>query len=364
MISFRSAALGCTELDACSSSGRHPMRTGFLMLISAFGLIASAIAPATGAALLGGEAVPAELSSAPTADAASANKDFGEVTVTGRRSELEPRVSAFVQQISGSYYDDGLARWIKPVCPRVTGLPQQEDEFILGRVSDIARAAGITLAGDKCRANLYILVTDQPTELLRGMEKRGHTFGNSPTNLVDSFISTPRAVRVWYDTNVISPEGQPLVQMSFPAVEREPGNGNNAGMMLNPSTGAQLRDGNSAKNASGATNAWSQSTHLSANVVSEIYRDIVVVDTTRLQALSREQIVDYIGMVALAEIKTGAHPDDAPTILKLLDDAPQDALTGISDWDRAFLKSLYSTEQKSKLQGALIAREMVRELVH
>jgi hypothetical protein len=175
-------------------------------------------------------------------------------------------------------------------------------------------------------------------------------------------------VRVWYDTNLMSPEGQPLVQMSFPAAEREPGNGNNGGMMLNPSTnpssGGQLQDSNSAKNASGATNAWSQATHLSSNVVAEIDRDIVVVDTTRLQALSREQIVDYVGMVALAEIKTEAHPADAPTILKLFDGAPEDALAGISDWDRAFLKSVYSTEQKSKLQRALIAREMVRELVH
>jgi hypothetical protein len=346
------------------------MRTGFLMLIPACGLIVSAVATAaaTDTAVVGGEAAPTEQSSAPTADAALANKEPGEVTVTGQRSELEPRVSAFVQQISGSYYDDGLARWIKPVCPRVTGLPQQEDEFILGRVSQIARAAGIPLAGDKCHVNLYILVTDQPTELLRGMEKRSHTFGNSPTNLVDAFISTPRAVRVWYDTTLISPEGQPLMQMSFPAAERQPGNGNNGGMMLNPSTnpstGGQLTVTDSAKNASGVTNAWSQATHLSVNVVSEIYRDIVVVDTTRLQALSREQIVDYIGMVALAEIKTGAHPHDAPTILKLFDGAPEDALAGISDWDRAFLKSLYSTEQKSKLQRALIAQEMVRELVH
>jgi hypothetical protein len=91
------------------------MRTGFLILIPAFGLIASAIAVAhaTGAAVVGGEVVPPQHSSAPTTDAALANKQPGEVTVTGQRSELGPRVSAFVQQISGSYYDDGLARWIK-----------------------------------------------------------------------------------------------------------------------------------------------------------------------------------------------------------------------------------------------------------
>jgi hypothetical protein len=131
------------------------MRIPLLTLIAAAGLIAFAAADRRAAS----QQPPA---SAVQAAAASADKPPGEVTVTGKRSELEPRVAAFVQQISGSYYDDGLARWTKPVCPRVTGLPQEEDEFILERVSDIARAAGIPLAGDKCHVNLYILVTDQP----------------------------------------------------------------------------------------------------------------------------------------------------------------------------------------------------------
>ena len=36
----------------------------------------------------------------------------------------------------------------------------------------------------------------------------------------------------------------------------------------------------------------------------------------------------------------------------------------MSDWDQAYLKALYVTDQKSTLQRALIANEMVREIVH
>jgi hypothetical protein len=53
---------------------------------------------------------------------------------------------------------------------------------------------------------------------------------------------------------------------------------------------------------------------------------------------------------------------DAPTILKLFDGASEAAPAGLTDWDRAFLKSLYATEQISKQQRGQIARHMVREI--
>jgi hypothetical protein len=68
-------------------------------------------------------------------------------------------------------------------------------------------------------------------------------------------------------------------------------------------------------------------------------------------------------MVSLAEIKPNPHLGDAQTILKLFAGAPQAAPAGMSDWDQAFLKSLYGTAHDSKLQRSLMMRSMVRELV-
>ena len=97
----------------------------------------------------------------------------------------------------------GVARWLKsPVCPLVSGLPAPEGEFVLERVSEIARTAGVPLAGEHCQANLYILVSSQPKALLEGMAKRNRafTFSTAGPFLIDEFIATPRPVRVWYDT--------------------------------------------------------------------------------------------------------------------------------------------------------------------
>jgi hypothetical protein len=274
-----------------------------------------------------------------------------------QRAELEPKITAFVNQIAGSNDDpEGLARWRKDVCPLVSGLPRQEAEFVLARVSEVARAAGTPLAGERCRANLYILVTRQPQDLLRAMEARNKsfTFGLAPSRLIDDFISTPRAVRVWYHTAERTPEGMPLLNLSGP-------NWNSTETAVGPGA-SQVADNQSPLNKAGA-DPWAQATHLTLNFVWDIFRVFVIVDRTRLPGISRGQIADYIAMVALAEINAEGPPADSPTILNLFDAAPQTAPTGISDWDQAFLKSLYVTEQKSNLQRDLIVREMVRQVV-
>ena len=95
----------------------------------------------------------------------------------------------------------------------------QDGEFVLERISQIAHAAGVPLGDEHCHPNLYILVTSQPEDLLKGMEKRnrGYTFGynpslraETPASVVDEFIKTPHAVRVWYNSNEKDAWGQAL----------------------------------------------------------------------------------------------------------------------------------------------------------
>jgi hypothetical protein len=111
-------------------------------------------------------------------------------------------------------------------------------------------------------------------------------------------------------------------------------------------------------------NRWSLDSHLAFNVILDIYRVFVIVDQTQVQEVSRGQLADYIGMVALAQLKSNPRLADAPSILRLFDGDPHTAPDGVSEWDQAFLKALYVTEQKSKLQETLVVREMVREIAH
>jgi hypothetical protein len=283
------------------------------------------LAAATLVAVLAGQAASAADTAAP----------LEEVTVTAHHTKLAPRIAAFVNQIVAVQNEDALPRWQRPICPLVSGLAREDGEFILGRVSEIAQAAGAPLAGEQCKPNLYILVSPKPTELLQAMAKRnyGFTFGNydpPPPSVIDSFITTPRPVRVWYTTQERSLQGIALI--------RRPGD---------PpphvaATGSLLTVGA----------MWS------------LERVFVVVDKARLSGVTRGQLADYVGMVALADLKPGAKLGDAATVLKLFDGAPQQAPTGLTDWDQAFLKSLYATDQKMKLQRSQIAHQMVRDMDH
>jgi len=311
-------------------------------------------------------AAPASSSSASSSSAPAPTVGRQPEVIIKGTAELAPKISAFVKQITAFNPNDpalGMARWQESVCPLVSGLSQREGDFILGRVSEIARAADVPLAGEHCRANLFILVNREPQALLRAMDKRNpvFTFGAATPSVIDHFIETPRAVRVWYHHLEKTPEGLPLLTISLPQLDdREalvPGPGGIPIAVPNPEPLPGV-------SSSGGSNIWAQASHLTLNTVWTIYRVFVVVDLTELQGVSLGQLADYAAMVGLAEVSPSAHLGDAPTILTLFDRTPQSAAAGMTDWDRAFLKAWYASEQKSKLQRSEIALEMVHDIAH
>jgi hypothetical protein len=326
-----------------------------------------------------------------------------EVTVTAHRLELEKRVAKFVTQIAATENgNEGLARWESPpVCPLVSGLPQHDGEYILERLTQIAIGAGVPLADENCRPNLYIMVTGQPEDLLRGMEKRNRrfTFGydpasrtETPASVVDEFIKTPLVVKAWYDTAEKDAWGQALSYC--PAADIAllecagigSGNFNSSSSTMSrgtsPSSAAMGPTTSSASMGTMATPASIQSecsaphfdpgqlyqcqravsTHISFNNMWWLSRVFVIVDQKQLHQVTLRQLADYVAMSGFAKLKPDAHPGDAPTILTLFNAAHEAAPSGLTAWDKAFLTALYATEQKSKLQRSQIARSMLREI--
>ncbi|HEY6455016.1 MAG TPA: hypothetical protein VIY90_06980 [Steroidobacteraceae bacterium] len=226
----------------------------------------------------------------------------------------------------------------------MSGLSQQEGEFILGRVSEIARTAGVPRAREHCRPNLFILVTADPKGLLQGWDNRNGmrrlVFGDATPFVTDEFIKTPRPVRVWYRTIMRTPEG------AAP----------NEGL----GTVAQVRG--SGLQGVKVYNDEERTSHILLSKIWAFEDVFVIADQARLHGVTLGQFADYVAMVAIAKLKPGARLGDAPTILKLFDGAPDAAPAGLTDRDQAFLKSLYATEQISKQQRGQIARQMVREI--
>jgi hypothetical protein len=258
-----------------------------------------------------------------TAGPAATPGTQSQATDDSRRAELYPKVSKYLSDAVAlepaylspqlHYPTEGvLIGWRDKVCPRLTGLPRQDGVLVLTRVLAVARAAGVRMGDKHCSPNLYIFVTSQPEELVKGLEKQNsyEMFGpRGVPYLLDQFVDTPRPVRVWY--NIYGRRG-PMATFT---------------------------------------------------------RVIVIVNETRLQGVKPGQLADFIAMVGLAEIKPGADLGNAPSILKLFDGGPETAPAGMSDWDQAFLKSLYSNSRAIPWKRQLgttdrLTLSMVSEIVH
>jgi hypothetical protein len=267
----------------------------------------------------------------------STSETVQEVTVTARRLNIAPAVREFVNQIADFGNGEELVRWDTPMCPTVMGLPREEVEFILGRIAEIAQAARVPMAGKSCNPNLYIVVVAHPKVLLEAWYARNsirlgvfngatwrHDLNGAPPSVVEPFINTPRAARVWYYTGASD---------TWPALSVA------AGPML-------------------------ESNRLQSHIAYGFFRVFVIADQTRLKGLTIGQFADYVSMVSLAQIKPDARLGDTPTILKLFDGVPPPTPASVTNWDRAFLKSLYGTDQQAKTQRSLMTDDMVRDIPH
>ena len=297
------------------------------------------------------------------ANESPASETLEEVTVTAQRIELQKRIFKFVNQIAATENGaEGLARWgAPPACPLVSGLSRKDGEFILERLSEIGRLAGVPLGDEHCRPNLYILVTSQPEDLLRGMQKRNrrYTFGvdasfypptETPANVVDHFIRTPRPVRVWHNITEKDAWGQPLAYCQAPLILPQC---SEAGRNQ-PECDPTLRYRCDRAIAGGS--------HLVFNAMWSLSTVFVIADQNLLHEVKLGQLADYIAMSSFAKLKADARLEDGTTILTHFNGTPTAAPPGMTAWDQTFLKSLYGTEQKSMLQRSEIAHQMVHEI--
>lgn len=271
-------------------------------------------------------------------------KPLAQVTVEADRVALEHRLFTFVAQITRTApRDESLRIWRARICPLVAGLPQDQGEFILARLSQAAQAVGAPLDGEKCRPNLYVVFTRDPDELIRKWRARSsRTFGGvrGTPAAVDRFAAHRRPVRVWYNREFGAADAGPLTSDT-----------STQGIGLNGSSGAVV-------------NGRVKDTRLTFNDVMIFSSVIVIVDGNQVAGLEFGQLADYVAMIAMTELDPDAPLGTAPTILRLFADRAAGATppAGLTPWDTAFLKALYYTPLKEAMQRSAITHQMLRAL--
>jgi hypothetical protein len=276
----------------------------------------------------------------PSFAAAAGAPPLDSITVQGKkeREKLQKDVDRFVSSAVMHYWDRPLLRWNTPVCPLVAGLPREQGEFILRRLSQIIRTAGAPLGPEMCKANFLVLVTSEPEELLEKLRKKkpGMFDLRDGMGTVKHFLRTERPVRVWYNWEYA-------------------GDGASAFAASATITGSSSPSGA----VSGYPVLPSSNSRLSYSSGRSIDTAIIAVDIPRMKGVNLGQISDYVAMVGLAEINMDKEIDNAPSVLRLFSEAGGAPTEGMSSWDQALLRSLYGTRAEDGNQTSSMETQML-----
>jgi hypothetical protein len=247
-----------------------------------------------------------------------------------------------------------LARWRSPLCPLVKGPSRDNDEYLLTKLSDLARAVGVPLGGEKCRPNFYVVMTPDPDAFLTAWSKRDkNMFGDGSSAKIAQFMHSSDPIRSWYNVVMATADGSAIASSS-PAM----GNGTNTSAGAVPSA-----------NAGGPFNGVSSNNHadatrISFNEIRTMHSVAIVVDTHKTEGVKYDQLAAYIAMVGFAEVRRNPDLASIPTVLTLFDKDAKSTPPGLSEWDEALLKGLYQTEQSGKTQAAQIRLFVARTVTH
>lgn len=270
-----------------------------------------------------------------------------QVTVESARDaqRLKHDVDVFVSGAIIKSWDESLMRWDQPICPLVAGLTRPVAEFMLLRISNLARSVHAPLDGEKCQPNLFVLVAQNPPVFLKLLWRHNPRMFDTRNGIEQAkrFVETARPIRVWYNANEMSSDG--AAASTFASILAQSA-GLGSGQVDYPVFSQPSTLGS----------------RLSHSVVRALSNVIVVIDAAQISKFNVGQLADYVGMVSLAQIDLDKSLGIAPSILKIFNPEETSPPLELTAWDRALLSALYSTSQKSRLQVSEMQAAVFKEL--
>jgi len=274
-------------------------------------------------ALVGGTAAAQEPAAPAPRPQSSAQLD--DVVVEGR--QLETMVRTFVTEVSQPANNRGLARWNRPICVGAVNLRHDVGQYVIDRISDVARELDVEAGEPGCRPNVLIVAAADGAALASAIvEDRPRNFDlrhngtDAGTRAFRNFRTGDQPVRWWQIS-------MPIDSESGGRAVRLPGD-------IDPATG---------KPDAPEIQVFSAS-RIRTQIRDDLVRSIIIVDVERLGGANLVQLADYLALVALAQVDAEADTAPYPTILNLFAD-PASAPAGLTDWDRSYLTALYEHDQ-------------------
>lgn len=263
-----------------------------------------------------------------------------EIVVTGERltaEEIRQRAVEFVRGTGVANGETPVARWVQPVCIRVTGIREDQAQRVETTMLAIADAARVPVARGECRSNILVGFTADAATLINEIHRLAPSrFTELSRGAREDLLEGATPIRWWYTTDIRSRHGMGATSQNL----RADGSGAE-GVGVSTSIGVE------------AISNYNSSI-ISTQVVRVLNTATVVIDAEGVRGRSLEAIGAYAALVSFAEIRD---LEFAPrgSILSLFESpsAPQE----LADQDIAFLRALYRLpldRQAMRHRGMLI----------
>jgi hypothetical protein len=285
------------------------------------------------AAVVAASAVAQDSSPQGAARTADASQPVDEVIVRGRRmseieSDLRIYIDKFLKQVAKPSNGRGYARWNRSVCVGVHNLEATAAHYVVDRISLQAIDLGLEPGEPGCTPQVNIIFATNAKETASFMVKSeprmfrpmgGFAGADLGRAALDEFVKSERPVRWWHVSLPIS--------------------AHNGGLAIEVPAGRLCSEAYCPPQVT-----VEGPSRIHNGTIDVLFDVIIIVDATKLTGTTWQQLADYLAVVSLAQINPKTNPAEFDSILNLFSNPA--AYSGLTDWDRSYLKAIYTFDQE------------------
>jgi len=261
------------------------------------------------------------------------------------KDDLRIYIRDFIGEVVAKPPGRGFARWHRDVCVGVHNLEASAAQYVVDRISKLAVDVGLEPGEPGCNPQVNILfatnakemaglmVEDQPRIF---MPLAGYAGADLGRVALEEFVANDKPVRWWHVSMPVD------ARTGAPAVEI----GKDCGEPDCPPT----------VNVAGPS-------RIHNGTRDDLLYVIIIVDASQLKGTTWQQIGDYLAVLSLAQIDLRTNPAAFDSILNLFSNPA--AYSGLTDWDRSYVRALYEFDQErlpSFQANEIVSRIAEREL--
>lgn len=237
---------------------------------------------------------------------------------------LEREAARFIAEASSAVRGRGLARWRGPVCIGVMNFRPELGLQIADGLAHAGGVLGVLIADGDCDPNIFIIGTLDARQVATGWVAR--EYREFRPNIASATLSRERLMEF---TGSEAP-------VRWWAISRPSYFDIFAGRAA-PTNGPRSRPI--------AVHSYSLKDR---NIRDDLQRLVVILDVAKVETVSLRDLVAYLTVVSFAQIDMQADMSGFDTILNLFKGSYVGA--GLSDWDRAYIQSLYDVPRDLRIR--------------